>query len=90
MQPFASRSEFQRAKTKMFVNDCGSRCCDILKKIRSRAYKNYTVETLQKALDVCCAGMSFRDSSELYKVSKSTLQHQLVGKNLNLPGRPMV
>uniref|UniRef100_A0A915JFU5 Uncharacterized protein n=1 Tax=Romanomermis culicivorax TaxID=13658 RepID=A0A915JFU5_ROMCU len=34
--------------------------------------------------------MSSRDASELYKISTSTLQCQLVGKNLNPPGRATV
>uniref|UniRef100_A0A915HGU5 HTH psq-type domain-containing protein n=1 Tax=Romanomermis culicivorax TaxID=13658 RepID=A0A915HGU5_ROMCU len=60
------------------------------KKLGACAYKNYSVKTLHKALDASHASMSFCDASELYKISKSTLQYQLAGKNLNPPGCPTV
>lgn len=60
------------------------------REVGARTYHDFLDEQLEKAVAAVKLGMSFRQASEKYGVSKSTIQRHLVGKNCGKFGRPYV
>lgn len=64
-----------------------------LRKIGGRPYQNYTVESLNKALNaILKTKISIREASEQYQVPKSTIHDHLKARKsnkiINKPGSP--